>query len=162
MSHGDKVGSDDEPRTSENKIRDECLEERKLCSPRWTPFAERLTYGGLKTLVSQTIPGSIGLHGGLPPACAFPISKITVELSNGDLVDVDGETSQRQYDVDSKGMPQLQEWVENFTRQIVDLGPGDRHRSIITGSSSQGLDIATSLLLNSGDAILVEEVSFVH
>lgn len=46
---------------------------------------------GLRKLVTAFagVPGIIGLHGGLPPASAFPITGMTLTLQNGQKVDLD-------------------------------------------------------------------------
>lgn len=126
--------------------------------PPWTPFAKALSYGGLKELVIQAREGSIGLHGGLPPALSFPLKKITVELNEGDTLEIDSETSQSQYNVLPEGLPELRKWAEGFTRSLVGLSPEDEHKTVLTGGSSQGLDVAMSLFLCPGDVILLEEV----
>lgn len=46
---------------------------------------------GLRKLVTAFagVPGIIGLHGGLPPASAFPITEMTFTLRDGQKVVVD-------------------------------------------------------------------------
>ena len=46
---------------------------------------------GLRKVVTafSGIPGFIGLHGGLPPATAFPIKGVTLTLENGHKVEID-------------------------------------------------------------------------
>ena len=46
---------------------------------------------GLRKVVTAFagVPGIIGLHGGLPPASAFPITGVTLTLQNGQKVDLD-------------------------------------------------------------------------
>lgn len=46
---------------------------------------------GLRRLVTAFagVPGIIGLHGGLPPASAFPITELTFTLKDGQKIVVD-------------------------------------------------------------------------
>ncbi len=46
---------------------------------------------GLRKLVTAFagVPGIIGLHGGLPPASAFPITELTYTLKDGQKIVVD-------------------------------------------------------------------------
>ena len=46
---------------------------------------------GLRKVVTAFagVPGIIGLHGGLPPATAFPIKGVTLTLENGSKVEID-------------------------------------------------------------------------
>lgn len=46
---------------------------------------------GLRKVVTAFagVPGIIGLHGGLPPATAFPIKGVTLTLEDGHKVEID-------------------------------------------------------------------------
>ena len=46
---------------------------------------------GLRKVVTAFagVPGIIGLHGGLPPATAFPIKGVTLTLEDGNKVEID-------------------------------------------------------------------------
>jgi hypothetical protein len=45
----------------------------------------------LRVLIStfHGVPGMIGMHGGLPPASAFPITNLAFTLQNGHRVEID-------------------------------------------------------------------------
>jgi len=49
---------------------------------------------GLRRLVTAFagVPGIIALHGGLPPASAFPITEVTFTLTDGRKIVVDDPT----------------------------------------------------------------------
>ena len=52
---------------------------------------------GLRKVVTAFagVPGIIGLHGGLPPATAFPIKGVTLTLEDGHKVEMDNPVKVR-------------------------------------------------------------------
>lgn len=121
-----------------------------------------LTYGLLKEVVSE-VPKShdtIALHGGLPPEECFPISGIEVSLYDGTRVEIPASICQQQYNVSPYGYEPLRSWCSKHTKQH--HKPRDLHRVMVTDSTTHGLDMITSLLLNPGDAILIEEYTYSH
>ena len=134
----------------------------KMLEPTWSQDCEHLSYGMLKELVSE-VPKSqetIALHGGLPPEECFPIAQIQLKLHNGDVVDVPASMCQQQYNVSAYGYEPLRAWCEAHTKSS--HGRPDSHRTMVTDSTTHALEMLTSLLLNPGDSILVEEYTYSH
>jgi DNA-binding transcriptional MocR family regulator len=67
-----------------------------------------------------------------------------------------------QYDVPPTGHPSLREWAREFTQKMHAPPLHVGHGTIITDGSTRGIDIVTSLFLDPGDAILVEEYTYSH
>ena len=129
----------------------------------WSEEAKHLTFGTLKEVVSE-VPkrdDTIALHGGLPPPESFPIQSISIKLYNGESIDIPASMGQQQYNVSAYGYEPLRTWCQNHTRQH-HQSRSDVHETMITDSTTHALDAITSLLLNPGDSILIEEYTYCH
>lgn len=118
------------------------------------------TFGSLKSLVSSTKQGDIGLHGGLPPPECFPITGLSFTLADGHTIEVDALLAQQQYNISPAGLPSLRDWA---TKHVHKLHSPKYHLDVaITCSSSQAADILVSLLMGPGDSMLVEQYTYPH
>jgi kynurenine/2-aminoadipate aminotransferase len=129
----------------------------------WSEEAKRLTFGTLKEVVSGIPhrPDTIALHGGLPPDESLPIQSMTITLYNDEIVEIPASIGQQQYNVSAYGYEPLRSWCEAHTRQqhAVSL---NTHSTIMTDSSTHAVDAVMSLLVNPGDAVLIEEFTYCH
>ena len=101
-------------------------------------------------------PNIISFGGGNPAADAFPIREIA-EIANRALAEQ--PVSMLQYSL-SEGYPPLREALGAFLRKNDGIGR-ESDRILIVSGSQQAADLATKALVNEGDAVLVEEPSFV-
>uniref|UniRef100_A0A383VSP6 Aminotransferase class I/classII large domain-containing protein n=1 Tax=Tetradesmus obliquus TaxID=3088 RepID=A0A383VSP6_TETOB len=173
---------------------------------RWSREARRKQMPTLQSIVSkyQGAPGIIGMHGGLPPADAFPFSafKCSLQSSSNDaaaaaaaaaagslsISDPPLVSAAQQYNMHAKGYPPLQSWARDIVcelHQPATLKPHPQNSSsssnntgtaqqqqqqqqligldvAITPGASAALDAIARVLLNPGDAVLLEEFTYNH
>ncbi|WIA37181.1 hypothetical protein OEZ86_014136 [Tetradesmus obliquus] len=179
---------------------------------RWSREARRKQMPTLQSIVSkyQGAPGIIGMHGGLPPADAFPFSAFDCSLQRscgssdatagaaaaaaaaaaaGSLSIADPllVSAAQQYNMHAKGYPPLQSWARDIVvelQQPATLKPHPQNSSsdntaaaahqqqqqqqpigldvAITPGASAVLDAVARVLLNPGDAVLLEEFTYNH
>lgn len=125
-------------------------------------MGRNITSGLLKDLVSS-VPnreGTVALHGGLPPPECFPLSALHFTLQDGQTVTVPASMAQQQYNIPPSGYPKLRDWCLHHTRRL--HNPPRQHDLLITDGSTHGMEMICSLLLDAGDALLVEEYTYPH
>ena len=132
--------------------------------PEFSKEGQGRQFGQLKTIVSGPIPkkDAVLLHGGLPPAEAFPLISITASSAQDTTFSVPVLDAQRQYDIPASGLPSLQAWCAQHTKQFHAPPPPLNHQTIITDGSTHALELLTSLFLEPGDPIMVEEYTYPH
>lgn len=130
----------------------------------WSEQAKRLTYGTLKETILSGSTGTsdtVPLHGGLPPDEGLPIQSMTLKLYNGETVEIPMTMGQQQYNVPAIGYEPLRSWCEAHTKRqhgvTADHSNANDTTTMITDSTTHALDAATSVLLNPGDSVLIEE-----
>ncbi|KAL3147261.1 hypothetical protein ABBQ32_002752 [Trebouxia sp. C0010 RCD-2024] len=109
------------------------------------------------------VPGIIGLHGGLPPADAFPFTEMSFTLRDGTKMEIKDPAqvaAAQQYSVTLRGYPALHDWVKKHTWAL-HSPPGD-HDVLVTGGSNATIEMLMSLLMNPGDTIMCEEFTYPH
>lgn len=94
----------------------------------------------------------------LPPADLFPISKMTLELVNGDKLEVDNVQMAQQYNLTMDGCPELRAWATALTRR--QQRPACETETVLTSGSNSALDLLAFILLERGDCIAVDEFHF--
>ena len=71
------------------------------------PEGRRRTYGLLRTIVSafHGVPGVVGLHGGMPPDAAFPLTSLSFSTADGVGVELSPQqlADAQQYNVSLPG-----------------------------------------------------------
>lgn len=133
--------------------------------PRFSREGASRGYGALKDIVSRVScedNGGVALHGGLPPPEAFPIVRLTATLADGTAVEVPAALAQQQYNVDATGLPALRAWAEAHVAALHAPPRAARHRTLVTDGASHALELLTSLLMERGDTLLVEEYTYSH
>lgn len=121
--------------------------------------------GTLRSFASQFagVPGVVSLAGGFPPSSGelFPLSGLTLRLADGLTISVDDPitiTTAQQYNSALWGHPPLVEWAR---RHVATLHvPPAPHGVLITNGSNHALELITSLLLDRGDSLLMEEYTY--
>ncbi|CAO3646212.1 unnamed protein product [Cunninghamella echinulata] len=101
----------------------------------------------------------ISLGAGQPNPATFPFDSMTVKLKNGEVIEMDPELFQRclSYDATS-GLKPLQDWLRAL-QKIEHQPPIDF--DLIIGAGSQDLITkAMEMLINPGDAVLVENPAY--
>jgi 2-aminoadipate transaminase len=100
-------------------------------------------------------PDVISFAGGLPNRLLFPVDEIR-EVTNQVLLESAGEVLQ--YGA-SEGDLGLREWISKRYRekQGLDIAP---ERILITSGSQQGLDLLGKVLINEGDALVMESPGY--
>ncbi|EIE19767.1 PLP-dependent transferase [Coccomyxa subellipsoidea C-169] len=121
---------------------------------------------GLRKLVTAFagVPGIIGLHGGLPPASAFPITELTYTLKDGQKIVVDDPAklaAAQQYSLVTSGYPPLHRWAKSHMLSM-HSPPAGVHDLIMTNGNNQTIEMVMRLLMDKGDAILCEEYTYPH
>jgi kynurenine/2-aminoadipate aminotransferase len=130
----------------------------------WSDQGKRLTYGTLKQVIcGASGPDTVPLHGGLPPDEGLPIQSMTLKLYNNETVEIPMTMGQQQYNVPAIGFEPLRSWCEAHTKRQHGV-PQDRMdtTTMITDSTTHALDAVTSVLMNPGDSILIEEYTYCH
>ena len=130
----------------------------------WSDQAKRLTYGTLKEVIcgATSGPNSVPLHGGLPPDEGLPIQSMTLKLYNDESVEIPVTLGQQQYNVPAVGFEPLRSWCEAHTRRKHGVRDGTDTTTMVTDSTTHALDAVTSVLMNPGDSILIEEYTYCH
>jgi len=108
------------------------------------------------------LEGVIGMHGGLPPASAFPITGMTLTLADGSTLPITDPAAlfaAQQYNLDPRGYPPLVRWAHARTLAEQRPARGDA-ATVLTSGASHSIDLVLGMLLNPGDALLVEEVLY--
>jgi DNA-binding transcriptional MocR family regulator len=106
------------------------------------------------------VPGVIALTAGFPPPHLFPLAGISLRLQDGTSVDLgDASTSaSQQYNSSLRGQPALAAWAAAHTAAL--HRPPAAHETLITNGGNHTLELITSLFLDRGDALLLEEYSY--
>jgi len=130
----------------------------------WSDQGKRLTYGTLKEVIcgATSGPNTVPLHGGLPPDEGLPIQSMTLKLYNGDSVEIPVAMGQQQYNVPAVGYEPLRSWCEAHTRRKHGVRDGADTTTMVTDSTTHAMDAVTSVLMNPGDSILIEEYTYCH
>lgn len=101
-------------------------------------------------------PEVISLAGGNPAPELFPSKEFAEILAE---ILAKKPTEALQYGV-TEGYAPLREYVKKFIAEREDIGR-DFDETIIVSGGQQGIDLATKVLVNEGDAVIVEEPSFI-
>jgi kynurenine/2-aminoadipate aminotransferase len=116
----------------------------------------------LQPLVS--LPGMISLGGGMPNPAMFPISRLSATLKDGSEVELSGASLEAalQYSP-TPGLPSLVKHLHHL--QDTEHGPvnpssGTERQLCVTTGSADALSKAFDMLLDEGDALLVESPTF--
>lgn len=137
----------------------------------WSEQGNRLTYGTLKKVILSGSGGGpdsnvVPLHGGLPPDEGLPICSMTLKLYDGDAIEVPMTMGQQQYNVPAIGYEPLRSWCEEHTKRQHGVSAHDSNAvdttTMVTDSTTHALDAVTSVLMNPGDSILIEEYTYCH
>ena len=99
------------------------------------------------------------MHGGLPPASAFPIIAITLTLTDGSTVSIDDGNAiyaAQQYNLDPRGYSPLRQWALDLTMSQQQPARSDLE-VVMTNGASHSIELLMRMLLNVGDSVLVEE-----
>lgn len=116
--------------------------------------------GTLRSLVGQFqgVPGVVSLSAGFPPPHIFPFSSISLQLTNGTQIALPDMTAAQQYNASLRGYPPLVHWATNHVQAL--HRPPSVHDILITNGANHSLELITSLFLQRGDALLVEEYTY--
>ena len=101
-------------------------------------------------------PEVISLAGGNPAPELFPSKEFAEILAE---ILAKKPTEALQYGV-TEGYAPLREYVKKFIAERENIGR-DFDETIIVSGGQQGIDLATKVLVNEGDAVIVEEPSFI-
>lgn len=115
-----------------------------------------------RTLAGQFtgIPGVVSLAPGFPPDSLFPYASLSFSLCDGTNVSLpaDATATAQQYNTSLRGQRPLLDWV---TAHVAALHrPPGGHEVLITNGANHALELITSLFLDRGDAIIMEEFSY--
>lgn len=102
----------------------------------------------------------IALGAGFPPSSLFPFTSISINLHDGTSIQFDQSqvNSAQQYNSNLRGHPALFDWI---TRHVQSLHkPPSPHDIVITNGNNHALEILTSLFLDRGDPLLMEEFCY--
>ena len=129
----------------------------------WSDQCKRLTYGTLKEVIcGASGPNTVPLHGGLPPDEGLPIQSMSLKMYNNETVEIPVTMGQQQYNVPAIGYEPLRSWCEAHTKRQHRVANGTDTSTMITDSTTHALDAVTSVLMNPGDSILIEEYTYCH
>lgn len=112
------------------------------------------------------IPGIIGMHGGLPPVDAFPLTDLAFGLSpmaGGGSLEITGQkdvVAAQQYCFAPNGYEPLRSILASLTERV--QRPPRPASVTVTCGSTYSLDVTLDLLLERGDPLLVEEFTYSH
>jgi len=131
----------------------------------WSREGRARRLAGLREVVAAAAatPGTIGLHGGFPPAAAFPLARITLTTTDGRDIVIDGGeavNAAQQYSVALRGEPRLHAWAA--ARVAADHAPPAPHDVVITAGNNPTLDAVFRAFLDPGERMLVEEFTYPH
>lgn len=101
-------------------------------------------------------PGVISLAGGNPAPELFPVKEFSEILT--EILEKDPITA-LQYGV-TEGYAPLVKYVKGFLAEREKIGK-DFDETLIVSGGQQGIDLATKVLVNEGDVVIVEEPSFI-
>jgi aromatic amino acid aminotransferase I len=104
------------------------------------------------------VPGVVSLSAGFPPPHVFPFSNISLQLTNGTQITLPDITAAQQYNASLLGYPPLVHWATSHVQSL--HRPPSPHDILITNGANHSLELITSLFLQRGDAILVEEYTY--
>ena len=104
------------------------------------------------------MPDLISLTAGFPPNHTFPFSNISLRLHDGTSVDLPDVATAQQYNASLRGYPSLLQWAINHIQAL--HRPPSPHEVLITNGANHSIEMITSLFLERGDAILVEEYTY--
>jgi 2-aminoadipate transaminase len=122
-------------------------------------FAERM--GRLKAsaireiLKTTMMPDVISFAGGLPAPELFPVAEFMDACR--EVLETDGAQA-LQYSV-TEGYPPLREWIANYVAASNGITCNKEEILIVSGSQ-QGLDLIGKVLLDPGDAVVVENPAY--
>mmetsp|Transcript_36835 Transcript_36835/g.50744 ORF Transcript_36835/g.50744 Transcript_36835/m.50744 type:complete len:421 (+) Transcript_36835:89-1351(+) len=108
------------------------------------------------------VDGMISLAGGLPNPDLFPISKMSLELTGGQKVEIPKKRLQEglQYSA-SYGLPDLLAWLKDFQNDAHSPSRDWHNWGVCVFNGSQdAIYKSMDMLLDSGDHLLVEEPSY--
>lgn len=111
------------------------------------------------------VPGIIGLHGGLPPADAFPFTDMSFTLRDGTkmhITDPAQVAAAQQYSVTLRGYPTLYEWIRNHAWAMHHPPSATKHDCVVTSGSNITIEMIMSLLMDKGDTIMCESYTYPH
>lgn len=118
--------------------------------------------GTLRSLAGQFtgVPDVISLSAGFPPPHLFPLAGISLRLADGTQLELAGPcaAAAQQYNSGLRGYAPLLQWA---TRHVAALHrPPAAHDVLITNGGNHALELITSLFLDRGDALLLEEYAY--
>ncbi|EGG25318.1 hypothetical protein DFA_03567 [Cavenderia fasciculata] len=120
----------------------------------------------IRELFKYTVdPSIISLGGGLPNPNAFPFKKITVELKDGEPLEIQGDdlSNALQY-TQTYGLPKFTAWLKNLQIRNHKLPAADNKERPwnvgVTSGSQEGLALVFSSLLDQGDSIIIESPTY--
>ncbi|KAI8078662.1 pyridoxal phosphate-dependent transferase [Halteromyces radiatus] len=101
----------------------------------------------------------ISLGAGQPNPATFPFASMTVTLKNGDVMEMDPELFQRCLSYDATaGLQPLQDWLREL--QKIEHQPTVEFDVAIGAGSQDLLTKGLEMMINPGDAVLVEDPSY--
>mmetsp|Transcript_36983 Transcript_36983/g.98532 ORF Transcript_36983/g.98532 Transcript_36983/m.98532 type:complete len:428 (-) Transcript_36983:285-1568(-) len=103
-------------------------------------------------------PAVVNLTGGVPPPSTFPLQSMEVRLKDGTSVSISEEDTQLAQRYPPFAWGKLMKWTHGTAKRLWNpLGDWAVH---VTAGSMSGVDTVFSMLLDDGDALLIEEFSF--
>lgn len=100
----------------------------------------------------------VSLSAGFPPPHVFPLSSLSFTLTDGTAVSIPDMVAAQQYNAALRGYPPLVHWA---TAHVAALHrPPSPHDILITNGANHSLELITSLFLDRGDTILVEQYTY--
>jgi DNA-binding transcriptional MocR family regulator len=119
--------------------------------------------GTLRSLAGSFagMPGVISLTAGFPPPSLFPFSSLSLRLHGvSEDITLTGATAvaAQQYNSSLRGHPSLLSWTVAHVAAL--HAPPSPHQVLITNGANHALELITSLFLDRGDTLLVEEYTY--
>eukprot|EP00884_Botryococcus_braunii_P000742 jgi/Botrbrau1/10669/Bobra.53_2s0024.1 len=119
----------------------------------------------LRSLITafSGVPGVIGMHGGFPPADAFPFESISFKLRDGSSFEISEPSkvaAAQQYSVAMKGFAPLMTWVKEHVNHL--HHPRYPHDMMVTNGSNATIESVLRLFLDPGATFLTEEHTYPH
>ncbi|KAK9863759.1 hypothetical protein WJX84_010441 [Apatococcus fuscideae] len=132
-----------------------------------TQEAKLRTQPTLRKLVtgSASLPGVVGLHGGLPHPSIFPLEGITLNLKGGATLRINDPqtvTAAQQYNMTMQGYDPLRQWVKAHTNAQHHPPASGKHDVLITNGSNHTLEVLLAMLVGPGGCLLCEEFTYPH
>lgn len=103
-------------------------------------------------------PAVVNLSGGVPPPSTFPLQSIDVRLKDGTCVSISEEDTQLAQRYPPFAWGKLMKWTHSTAERL--WNPAGDWAVHVTAGSMSGVDTVFSMLLDDGDALLIEEFSF--